>query len=67
MSDININEDSRDRGLEVLLYHPEKNPEQNDENKKFKLNLKLPLCFERYLNFQVEFFMTKKSTFLEKE
>lgn len=65
MSDLNIYEDSRNRGLEVFLHQPEKEPE--DENEKFKINLKIPLCLDRYFHFQIEFFTTKKSKFLEKE
>lgn len=61
MNNLNIYDDSRNRGLEVLLYQPEKN-EQNpqDENKKFKLKFSLPILFNKVLYFQFESFITNK-------
>jgi hypothetical protein len=59
MSDINIHKDSRNRGLEVLLYHQEKEPvpSENDEG-KCKLKLGIPLLFGRKFHFQLEFYIT---------
>jgi hypothetical protein len=52
---INIHKDSRDRGLEILLYRPEKKTESlSEENKGFHLNLRLPFIQkEIYLNLEV--------------
>lgn len=58
MKDINIYSDSRNRGLEVLLYKKEKTLQQ--ESKKFKLELVIPLPFNREFNFQFETFISKK-------
>lgn len=63
MNEINIYEDSRNRGLEILLHHPEENLDNDD---RFKFKIKIPI-FQWTFNFQIEFFMTKKTKFLEKE
>jgi hypothetical protein len=59
VKDINIYNDSRDRGLEVLLYKEEKTLQQ--EPKKFKLELVIPFPFNREFNFQFETYISKKS------
>lgn len=46
---ININKDSRNRGLEILLYRPEKNQEKlNEKKKSFHLNLKIPFTHKEF-------------------
>jgi hypothetical protein len=60
---INIYDDTRDRGLEVLLYHKEK--ELKTEDNKFKLKFLIPLLFNREFNFQFEFYISHKSKLLE--
>ena len=56
MNELNIYDDSRNRGLEVLLYQPEKDPEiTQEEQPKFKF--KIPLFFNRELHFQFDFFI----------
>jgi hypothetical protein len=64
VKDINIHDDSRNRGLEVLLYKQEKESQQ--ESKKFKLELMIPLPFNREFNFQFETFISKKPKSLGK-
>ena len=60
MKDINIYDDSRNRGLEVLLYKEEEKKTPQQEPKKFKLELVIPLPFNREFNFQFETFISKK-------
>ncbi len=68
MNDININNDSRNRGLEVLLHQPEKSLQINqDEQPKFKLKLLLPLLFGREFHFQFETYINKKPKLSEKK
>jgi len=57
VKDINIYNDSRNRGLEVLLHTTEK---KQQEPKNFKLELAIPLPFNREFNFQFETFIRKK-------
>lgn len=64
---INIHKDSRNRGLEVLLYHPEKKSEVlNNDRNTFKINLKIPLFFKREFNLNLEVFLDNKSKNTEK-
>lgn len=58
MNDLNIHKDSRNRGLEVLLYHPEKviDTSQN-EIQKFKLSFTIPFFSHKEFTFHFEFFM----------
>ena len=68
MNDLNIYDDSRNRGLEVLLYQPEKIPEiTQDEQRKFKFKLKIPLFFDREFHFQFESFTNKRPKLSGKE
>jgi hypothetical protein len=61
VSDLNINDDSRDRGLEILLYKKEKNSHSPQKDfKKFKLNFVIPFPFGREFNFHFEAFIIKK-------
>jgi hypothetical protein len=61
VNDLNIYDDSRNRGLEVLLYQTEKNSQINqDEQGKFKLKFTLPLPFGREYHFQFESFIIKR-------
>lgn len=61
MNDININDDLRDRGLEILLYKKEKDLQsQQKDLKKFKLNFVIPFLFNREFNFKFEAFIIKK-------
>ena len=61
MNELNIYDDSRNRGLEVLLYQTEKNSEvAQDERRKFKLKFILPLPFGREYYFQFESFIIKR-------
>lgn len=61
MNELNIYDDSRNRGLEVLLYQPEKNSEitQKDQ-RKFKFKFKIPLFFDREFHFQFESSINKR-------
>lgn len=61
---INIHKDSRNRGLEVLLYHPEKKTESlSKENRFFHLNLRFPFIQkEIHLNLEVLLKDKSKST-----
>lgn len=62
MKELNIYNDTRNRGLEILLYNPEKKEEVQEEPKKFKITISL---FNREFNF--EFYMTRKSKAPEKD
>lgn len=65
MSDLNIYDDSRNRGLEVLLYSLESEETPNIEvNRKCELNFTIPLLFNQELHFKFKTFITKvpKST-----
>lgn len=57
MTDINIHKDSRNRGLEVLLYNLEEEVDQtlDNEHRKCKLKVRIPLLFGREFHFQCEF------------
>ena len=66
MNNLNINNDSRNRGLEVLLYQPEKNSQSHqNEQSEFKLKFKVPLFFRR--EFQFEFYINKKPKLSEEK
>ena len=61
MNNINIHNDSRDRGLEVLLYKKEKDLDKSQkELKKFKLKFVIPLPFSLEFNFQFETYIVQK-------
>lgn len=57
MSDLNIHKDSRNRGLEVLLYNleEEEQPALENEHRKCKLTVNIPLLFGREFHFHIEF------------
>ena len=59
MNKLNIHKDSRDRGLEVLLYQVETEdlPSLDNNQKKCKLKVKLPLLFGREFHFYIEFYI----------
>lgn len=60
MTDINIHKDSRNRGLEVLLYNLEEEEDQtlDNEHRKCKLTVNIPLLFGREFHFHIEFYIT---------
>lgn len=58
-----LNKDTRDRGLEVLLYQiqKEENPSLiENEPRKCKLTVNLPLLFGREFHFHIELYFTKR-------
>lgn len=69
MSDVNLNKDTRDRGLEVLLYQIKR--EEDDllqspvehNQRKCKLTINLPLLFGREFHFHIEFYITNHLNF----
>jgi hypothetical protein len=63
---LNIHEDTRDRGLEVLLYCPEKKVVKEEPKKSFKFKVRVPIPFTRELYFHFETFITDNSTLSEK-
>lgn len=68
MNDLNIYDDSRNRGLEVLLYQPEKISEVTEnEQRKFKFKFRFPLFFNREFYLQFESFINIKPKLSEKE
>lgn len=60
---LNIHNDSRNRGLEVLLYHPEKKAEDN--KKRFQLKIKIPIWKQKEIHFQFDSFIEDKSNYSE--
>ena len=68
MNNLNINNDSRNRGLEVLLYQTEKSLQiHQNEQSEFKLKFKVPLFFRREFHFQFEFYINKKPKLSEEK
>lgn len=60
MNDLNIHNDSRNRGLEVLLHQLEEDSQIfQDEQEKFKFKFSVPLLFNREFHFQFESFIKK--------
>lgn len=62
MKDLNIHNDTRNRGLEILLYHPEEKEQVQEELKKFKVKISF---LKKEFNF--EFFITDKSKTPERD
>lgn len=62
MKELNIYKDGRDRGLEVLLYNNKEEASyiNQEEPKKFKLKIRIPLPFNREFTFQFETYIIKK-------
>lgn len=56
MNDLNIYNDSRNRGTEVLLYRQEKSSNTIENNiKGFRLKLTIPFFFQKRFSFRFEF------------
>ena len=68
MNDLNIYDDSRNRGLEVLLYQPENDePPKPEVKRKCELKFTIPLLSNQEFHFQFETFIIKKPKFSGKE
>lgn len=65
---INIHDDTRNRGLEVLLYQPEKTPDPIvDDKKRFRVEIVLPLFFGKKFNFNFEIYIDDKQKLSEQD
>ena len=68
MNDLNIYDDSRNRGLEVLLYKLENDEEPTPKVKrKCGIKFTIPLLFNQEFHFQFETFIIKRPIFSGKE
>jgi hypothetical protein len=68
VNDLNIYDDSRNRGLEVLLHQIESDESPNQEMKrKCGFKFTIPILFNQEFHFQFETFIIKKPKFSGKE
>ncbi|MCJ7647234.1 MAG: hypothetical protein MUP85_01350 [Candidatus Lokiarchaeota archaeon] len=68
MNDLNIYDDSRNRGLEVLLHQIESDESPNQEMKrKCGVKFTIPILFNQEFHFKFETFIIKKPKFSGKE
>jgi len=58
---LNIYEDSRNRGLEVLLYQPDNYPKKLTNDKtRFKFKFQIPFIFNKVFHFKFETYIEDK-------